>query len=67
MCHRTGPARCPYHSNSEASYHAQRQTDVARMEYETRMFPGDVQLWLESHTPMTFKDWLIGQRRGARA
>jgi len=44
-------------------YYAAREAALAIMEYETRLFPGDVSLWKQSHTIITYKDWLIGQRR----
>lgn len=62
MCHRRGLARCGYHRTNDEAYRAARQADLERLEYDTRLFPGDVKLWRESHSMITFKTWLTGGR-----
>lgn len=63
MCNTRWPSRCRFHRDQTESYRAAREADLAVMEYETRLFPGDVRLWLESHQLITFKAWLIGSRQ----
>jgi hypothetical protein len=62
MCARRYPRRCRFHMNQTDSYRAARQHDEARLEYETRLFPGDVRLWKESNRMITFKRWLTDGR-----
>jgi hypothetical protein len=43
-------------------YRSAREHDEARMERETRLFPGDVAIWKQANYMITFKDWLVGRR-----
>lgn len=51
------------HRRDVGEYRAARQADEERMEYETRLFAGDVTIWKEANYMITFKDWLIGKRQ----
>jgi hypothetical protein len=44
-------------------YRAAREADWLAMEADTALYPGDVALWRQSHTMITFQKWLIGKRQ----
>jgi len=47
-------------------YRAARNADEERMERETRLFRGDVEIWRSANYMIVFKDWLIGRRNWNR-
>jgi hypothetical protein len=51
------------HRRLVEEYQAAARVQTGQLEQETRMFPGDVALWRESHTTLTFQQWLIDNRR----
>jgi hypothetical protein len=61
MACRKQMAGCPItcgHRQSVEDYRCARAADEALLEYETRLFDGDVKLWKESNKMMTFGEWL---------
>jgi hypothetical protein len=50
------------HRRDVHDYQAARNADEERMEQETALYPGDVELWKQRNTMITFKDWLVGKK-----
>lgn len=52
------PATCLHRQNVEA-YRAQRELELAALEAETNLLPGDVEWYLQNYGPLIdFKTWL---------
>jgi hypothetical protein len=54
-------AGCPItcgHRQSVEDYRCARQVDEERLERETRLFAGDVELWKENNKMVTYGEWL---------
>jgi hypothetical protein len=50
------------HRRDVQDYRAARTADEERMERETALYKGDVELWKQYNTMINFKDWLTGKK-----
>jgi hypothetical protein len=51
------------HRRDVQDYRVAREADEARMERETSLYPGDVELWKQANYMINFKDWLTGKKQ----